>query len=101
MTAPTVGQAASPTHHASRITHHSSLVRQFRRNRAAVVGLGLTLLFVLTAALAPLIAPHDPTEFSLGQQLSPPSLAYPLGTDELGRDILSRLLYGARVTLLI
>ena len=79
----------------------SAVLRQFRRSRAAVLGLVLTLTFLVTAALAPLIAPHDPLAFSLGQQLQPPSAAYPLGTDELGRDILSRLLWGARITLLI
>jgi peptide/nickel transport system permease protein len=77
------------------------VVRQFRRSRAAVVGLGLIVVFVLTAILAPLIAPHDPLALGLGQQLKPPSLTYPLGTDELGRDLLSRLLWGARYTLLI
>ena len=79
----------------------SAVVRQFRRSRAAVVGLVLICAFVLTALLAPLIAPHDPTGFELGRQLAPPSVTYPLGTDELGRDILSRLLWGARITLLI
>jgi peptide/nickel transport system permease protein len=79
----------------------SVVVRQFRRSRAAVVGLGLIVVFVLTAILAPLIAPHDPLALGLGQQLKPPSLNYPLGTDELGRDLLSRLLWGARYTLLI
>jgi peptide/nickel transport system permease protein len=77
------------------------VVRQFRRSRAAVVGFGLIVVFVLTAILAPLIAPHDPLALGLGQQLKPPSLTYPLGTDELGRDLLSRLLWGARYTLLI
>lgn len=61
----------------------------------------LTGAFVVLAVAAPLIAPHDPTAFSLAAKLAPPSAAYPLGTDELGRDILSRLLYGARITLLI
>src|SRR5688572_13485522 len=79
----------------------SAVVRQFKRSRAAVAGLLLIVVFLLTAVLAPLIAPHDPTAFSLGQQLAAPSLRYPLGTDELGRDILSRLLWGARITLLI
>jgi peptide/nickel transport system permease protein len=78
-----------------------AVVRQFRRSRAAVGGLALILLFVLMAILAPLLAPHDPTAFTLGQQLRPPSPTNPLGTDELGRDILSRLLWGARITLLI
>jgi peptide/nickel transport system permease protein len=77
------------------------VVRQFRRSRAGVTGLGLTVAFLLTAALAPLIAPHDPIALGLGQQLKPPSLMYLLGTDELGRDLLSRLLWGAQYTLLI
>lgn len=79
----------------------ASVVRQFRRSRAAMAGLALTLLFVSLAILAPVLAPHDPTAFSLGQQLRPPSPAHPLGTDELGRDILSRILIGSQITLLI
>jgi peptide/nickel transport system permease protein len=78
-----------------------AVVRQFRQSRSAVVGLVLVSTFVLMALLAPLLAPHDPTAFTLGQQLRPPSATYPLGTDELGRDILSRVLIGARITLLI
>jgi peptide/nickel transport system permease protein len=79
----------------------SAVLRQFKRSRAAVVGLVLTVTFLLVAILAPWIAPYDPIAFQLGQQLRPPSLANPLGTDELGRDILSRLLWGSRITLLI
>jgi peptide/nickel transport system permease protein len=86
---------------AAPFTFSSAVVRQFKRSRAAVAGLLLIVVFLLTAVLAPLVAPHDPTAFSLGQQLAAPSLRYPLGTDELGRDILSRLLWGARITLLI
>jgi len=94
-------QLKSPVRRPQLFTLNSSLLTSFRRSRAAVLGLALILAFVLTAALAPLIAPHDPVAFSLGQQLAPPSITYPLGTDELGRDILSRLLWGARITLLI
>ena len=78
-----------------------AVVRQFRQSRSAVVGLILVSVFILTALLAPLLAPHDPTAFTLGQQLRPPSATNPLGTDELGRDILSRVLWGSRITLLI
>lgn len=78
-----------------------AVLRQFRQSRSAVIGLILVAFFILVAALAPLLAPYDPTAFTLGQQLRPPSAANPLGTDELGRDILSRLLWGSRVTLLI
>ncbi len=63
----------------------------------AVVVLGL---LILAAALAPLLAPHDPTTARLTDVLVPPGGDYPLGTDSAGRDIASRLLYGARVTLL-
>lgn len=79
----------------------ASVVRRFRRSRAAVVGLVIIVVFLLAAALAPLIAPYNPIALGLGQQLKPPSLAYLLGTDELGRDLLSRLLWGAQYTLLI
>ena len=78
-----------------------AVVRQFRQSRSAVVGLVLVSTFILVALLAPLLAPYDPTAFTLGQQLRPPSAANPLGTDELGRDILSRVLMGSRITLLI
>jgi len=71
-----------------------------RRSKSAVLGLLLTSSFVLMALLAPLIA-GDPIAFDLARQLLPPSAAHPLGTDELGRDILSRLLWGSRSTLLI
>jgi len=79
----------------------STVVRQFRRSRSAVFGLLVVVVFLLTAAVAPWIAPHDPIALGLGQQLKAPSLEYPLGTDELGRDLLSRVLWGARYTLLI
>ena len=78
-----------------------AVLRQFRRSRSAMLGLALTLAFILVAILAPVLSPHDPIAFTLGMRLSPPSPDYPLGTDELGRDILSRLLWGARVTLFI
>lgn len=79
----------------------SVVVRQFRRNRHAVAGLVVIAFFFAAAALAPLISPHNPIEFQLGSQLLPPSMTHPLGTDELGRDLLSRLLYGSRITFVI
>ena len=75
--------------------------RQFVRNRAAVVGLILILLFVLAAIAAPFVAPYDPAAISPANSLQGPSAAHWLGTDELGRDVLTRLLLGARITLLI
>lgn len=62
-------------------------------------GLALCLAIVLVAVLAPALAPYGPSDLHLNDVLAPPSHAYPLGTDGLGRDVLSRLLYGTRVSL--
>ena len=81
-------------------------LRQLRRYPLIPLAI-LTFLLVIPAALAPLVAPHDPLKGSLANRLKAPawqeggSLAYPLGTDKLGRDILSRIIYGARVSLLV
>jgi peptide/nickel transport system permease protein len=74
-------------------------LRRFRRNRLAVVSLALLGLFALLALLAPVIAPYDPIKPDVKAIGKPPSLAHLLGTDESGRDVLSRLLHGARVSL--
>jgi peptide/nickel transport system permease protein len=70
----------------------------FKSNRLAYLSLFILLFIALIAIIGPLIAPHDPYEFDLSKARSPPSLEHPLGTDELGRDILSRILVGARYT---
>ena len=62
-------------------------------------GLGVTLLFLATAALAPWLAPYDPTVQSLAEVLRPPSRSHLLGTDQYGRDVLSQVLFGGRVSL--
>lgn len=72
--------------------------RRFRRNRLAVTGGMLVLLVVLMALLAPLLALDDPNETDPYNPLIPPSLSHPFGTDNLGRDVLSRVIYGARVS---
>ena len=74
---------------------------RFRRNRGAMFGLLVLLLFFSAALAAPLIAPYPPEANQLDQKLLPPSTEHLLGTDHLGRDILSRLVYGARYSLLI
>jgi peptide/nickel transport system permease protein len=75
---------------------------QFKRNRLAVLGLGIVLALVVVAAFAPWIATHDPYAQNLAQRLLPPgSAGHWLGTDEFGRDIFSRIVYGARITLYI
>jgi peptide/nickel transport system permease protein len=75
--------------------------RRFSSNPLALIGLGIVVALVMLAVFAPLVATHDPFAQSLDRRLLPPSAAHWLGTDELGRDIWSRIAYGARITLLI
>ncbi len=75
--------------------------RRFRRNRLAVAGLIVVLLLVFSAVLAGQIAPYSPTKVNLKDQFLPPSLQHFFGTDVYGRDIFSRVLFGARISLLI
>ena len=76
-------------------------VRQFARHRAAVAGLAVLVLAVAVSAAAPLLAPYSPNAFDMSHTTAAPSRAHPLGTDELGRDVLSRLIWGGRNTLLV
>jgi peptide/nickel transport system permease protein len=69
------------------------------KNFAFTAGLLLTLLLVIGALAAPWLAPHDPNEQDTARRLEQPSNAHPLGLDDLGRDVLSRIVYGARVSL--
>ncbi|TPG59076.1 ABC transporter permease [Roseomonas nepalensis] len=75
-------------------------LRRFLRHRLAVAGLVVVLAFVLAAALAPWIAPFDPVATSWSRIRKPPSELHLFGTDENGRDVLSRVLWGARASLL-
>jgi peptide/nickel transport system permease protein len=70
-----------------------------RRSKITLLSIGVVLTLYALAILAPLIAPYDPTEMHLADKLQPPSDKYPLGTDHLGRDLLSRILHGARYSL--
>lgn len=76
-------------------------LRRFLRHGLAVAGLIVLLLLIAIALLAPLLAPHDPTAQDLSNPLAPAGAGHPLGTDDLGRDLLSRLLYGGRIPLVI
>jgi len=75
--------------------------RRFRRNKLAIPGGALALMVIAVALCAPWLAPYDPTAQDLTAVVQPPSHAHLLGTDELGRDVLSRIVYGARTSLLI
>jgi peptide/nickel transport system permease protein len=78
-----------------------SALNAFNTNKTSWVGLVIFMLIALAALLAPLLAPHDPIEQNVLAKLRPPTRDHLLGTDSFGRDILSRLLYGARVSLVI
>lgn len=75
--------------------------RRPRRNLPLLVGGGLVGVITVLAVLAPLLAPYDPTAIDPTRRLTPPGGAYPLGTDRLGRDMLSRVLYGGRIALAV
>src|SRR5277367_3383443 len=72
---------------------------QLRANGLAMVGLVTAVVMIVLSLAAPLIAPQDPAAQDLAGRLAPPSAAHWLGTDELGRDLLSRVLYGGQITL--
>jgi peptide/nickel transport system permease protein len=78
-----------------------SLPRVARHNPLAAAGVVLVIIFVLCAIFAPVLAPNDPAQINLPARLDPPSLSRWCGTDELGRDICSRLIYGARISMLV
>jgi peptide/nickel transport system permease protein len=76
-------------------------LRRLFRTTQAQLGGALVLLLLLTALFAPALAPHDPYELMIGPPMAPPSQAFPFGTDDLGRDMLSRIMYGSRITVKI
>ena len=78
-----------------------SLPRLAGHNPLAAVGVVLVVVFVVCAVFAPLLAPYDPAHIDLPNRLESPTRAHWAGTDELGRDILSRLIFGARISLLV
>ena len=78
-----------------------SLPRLARHNPLAAVGVVLVVLFFLCAIFAPWLAPSDPAQITLPSRLMSPSSAHWCGTDELGRDICSRLIYGARISMIV
>ncbi len=94
---PTTEVGALPAH-TSGLSH---LWRRYRTNRSAVAGGLLLMLFLVIAVFAPWIATQDPLAQDLYGRLSPPSWEHPFGTDDFGRDIFSRVVYGSRISLQI
>jgi peptide/nickel transport system permease protein len=93
----------TPLHTVQEQTESASLWkegwRRFRKNKIALVGLGIVVFFILLAIFAPLLAPYDFKEQNLAERLQPPSSEHFFGTDDFGRDIFSRVIYGARISL--
>ncbi|MCA1644657.1 MAG: ABC transporter permease [Chloroflexi bacterium] len=105
MSVATVQQLAVPasTHPGVRTSHSpwmAALLR-VRRNPMGLVGGGLLALLILAAVLAPLISPYNPVQQHPGAELQGPGAQYWLGTDQLGRDLLSRIIWGSRNSLLV
>jgi peptide/nickel transport system permease protein len=93
----------TPLHTVQEQTESASLWkegwRRFRKNKIALAGLGIVVFFILLAIFAPLLAPYDFKEPNLAERLQPPSSEHFFGTDDFGRDIFSRVIYGARISL--
>jgi peptide/nickel transport system permease protein len=93
----THARVRAPRAHSPRAT----ATLRFLRQPAGAIGLTILLAAVLLAVSAPLIAPYNPVQQFSGSELRPPSARFPLGTDNLGRDLLSRIIFGTRVSLLV
>ena len=82
----------------ARSAHQTSLSRLVRAHPLGVFGAGVLAAMLIAAVFAPWLAPYDPLQTDYGRLVRPPSLAHPLGTDHFGRDVLSRVVVGARTT---
>src|SRR5262249_45827967 len=72
-------------------------IQRFLKHKPAVVAAGIILLYLIGALIAPLVAQFDPLDMSAGPRLYPPNIVHWFGTDEFGRDIFTRVLFGARI----
>lgn len=79
----------------------AGLLRKFANNKAAVAGAAMLALLIFLAIFAPLLTSYDPTQINLAEAFQPPSWQHWFGTDNLGRDVFTRIMYGGRYTLLI
>src|SRR3989304_7761356 len=75
--------------------------KRFKRNKLAVLGGIIVLTLFVAAIFAPLLSPYDPNHINVKHILEPPGRTHLLGTDDLGRDILSRMIWGARISLAV
>jgi peptide/nickel transport system permease protein len=94
-------RVAEPVQAPLRASERWRVLRRLRRHRLAMLGLGFLGLLVLCAIAADVISPYKPLEQTMAQRLRPPSVAHWLGTDDFGRDILTRIMFGSRISLQI
>ena len=97
----TIQDAAKIGEAAGKARSRGALWREFFRRPGGIISLALVLLFIGSAVFAPVIAPHAPNKIDIPARMQGPSLEHPAGTDQLGRDTLSRVLYGGRVALFV
>lgn len=100
----TTAEAASPVELQREVTHRSwwrELLGRTRHNVGAMIGLALLIFVLFLALFANVLTPYSPIEQNLAMSLQPPQAEHWLGTDELGRDLLTRILYGTRVSLTV
>ncbi len=98
---PAVGTIAWPTTRARSQSPLAQGLRRLRKNKIALVGAGIVALLVLVAAFADVLAPQSPIASDQTQTFQRPSWEHPLGTDQLGRDMLSRIIHGSRISLVV
>ena len=96
---PSPAVAAAPSTHRQAASPWAAARWRFARSRTGVLGALVLLLVTLAAVFAAQISPYSPTRQDFRIERQPPSLAHPMGTDEFGRDVLTRVIYGARVSL--
>ena len=97
----TVSDASTPRSSASRLRTMRPILRRLRSRPLVIAAMGVLVLFVILAVAAPIVAPYDPIGLISGAVMRPPSWEFLFGTDELGRDVLSRVIHGARISLQI
>lgn len=77
------------------------MIKRFKKNKRALIGLYITVFFLLLAIFSPWISPYNPFEYNMDALLQTPSLKHPFGTDQFGRDVLSRIIEGTRISLMV
>jgi len=97
----TVSDTSTPRSSASRLRTMRPILRRLRSRPLVIAAMGVLVLFVILAVAAPIVAPYDPIGLISGAVMRPPSWEFLFGTDELGRDVLSRVIHGARISLQI